>query len=51
MQRTETHFEQVPKPVIEKMLAEQNATADPEKGETAADEESASIEDKALLHP
>jgi hypothetical protein len=46
MVRTETYFEQVPKSVIEKILARQNTKAEVEIGETHYDGESSAIEDK-----
>jgi len=48
MGRTETHFEQVPKSVIEKMLAKQDMKAGVEIGETHDDAESSAIEGKTL---
>lgn len=48
MGRTETHFEQVPKSVIEKILAKRNTKAEMEMEETHDDAESSVIEDKTV---
>jgi len=50
MEKMETHFEQIPKSEIEKMLSKRNTTAGQEIRETIADEKSSCEEDKTLSH-
>jgi hypothetical protein len=51
MGRTETHFEQVPKSVIEKILAQQDTPAEGESGETGAAAKSSATETKTPARP
>lgn len=51
MARTQTHFEQVPRAVVEKILAKQNLRVEVESRESANCEKSSILETKISTRP